>query len=1691
MSRKNLFMRTTALMLSAILVASPAVLYADEDVLFEEDTVVTEEVSADFSMADDVSYEEESPLVIENDTFAEEELIIAGEDPCYTEGDSAIFEDLNIIEDGAAIPGDSYITEDASAISGDLTVTEDSALVSMLTITYEPNGGTGSTIIDENVESGKTYTVKTNSFTYDNTTETFLKWNTKADGTGTDYNENYQFQPNENITLYAQWKPAKIGNTYYDSFTAALAAGNNKTVTLIKDVAVTSTKDITNTVVVDLNGYTLKSASSSTVDPILNVTTGDLTIINSSDTDAAISNDAGAGIASLTNLVLGRKTTTENNNFTITGTTSAIEQLSGTLNVNGGNYVASKSGSAVTISASAGTTIEAGASFSGKYDLSIATGAYGSVAIASTLAPELIIEDGDSLVGLAASEGYIAPSPLQAALDAGSSITLFQDVTLDASVISAYTNTIDLNGFSISNGSNYLDTLVIVSDDSMTVIDSKGNGSIRNTDPSGSAISFDNTSGTASLAVGSATSKDFTISANGNVISDNSSSFTSAVSIINGTITSTNKAGIANVDALTIDGGTISAGTNGVEMSAGSLSLVVNDGTITPGSGKAIALGTDKSDPLSVSEVTIKSQEVPSLSIIASDVYGPIHVYNEGMFAESDVDVATGSLWVKGSLNEYYSLVSAGSYLIPLQKDADTVYVAGDIENCNQINIEKKVTLDLNGRNVAGNDSTAIIYVDGGELTLIDSKGSGLINNAGSGSGVLVGNSGKAVITLGSSEISSEDPAVSVKGVKSNAIINSGTFTAGTTSSSIYLDEGALEVTGGKFNGKNNISVYDSSFASVKVDNTVIDIEKCAIPADCVWVTNGTTSTLKTAEKAFSEADGTIALTQDLDSPILVSKKITLDLNGKDINPNSSAAYAIGIQKGGDLTIVNSGSGASTVGSGIFYSIELLSSGKGTSPSLTVGDANSKTNNITINGTSDTGIYSDVEGTITINGGKVNGTDSAIYNEVGDVSVLDGVFSGDSGISHAAGSLSFKGGSVTGTSYAFNILPDSTKGADIEIRGGSFKGGTAAIFDVANAKINSLKVTGGSFDGEIDVATKTGFLMGGIYSESPKDILVAKSEGFVLENNTDPSTKALYPYMVVSAVDRYTLTLSASPSDAAAAPTSVPANEDPIAKGTSVTITALAAVPGYQFIGWYEGDTVVSTEAAYTFTMEKNTNLTAVYAVPIVIKAGDDTVATGSDYVPDKTKVSIVGVEGTDIIDTTNMTMTAATYDKDTSAIGSTHDIVVADASISKEYVKQYVISGYEKGTLTVVEGTGPETFISDVEKLPAEVTIENLADARAGVDTAKSDYAQLSKASKDLEAVKTAKAKLDTIEASVIKLEADKEAADAVAAKIAALPSADKATSADKAQADEAKAAYEALSADQKALISDADKAKLDAVKAAADKAYDDDKAEADKVIALINGLPSPEEATPDDRISVDEAKEALGALTENQLAFVPMTQRDKLDDIDEVVSSKEKLVAEQFTEAVNAVPNGKAGTQKGLLDKASEIGATLTPAEIALVSEETISLYNEEVAAFTRNRTFKSGSAYYKVLSNGDVTYLKPASKTITSVTVPNQVKSGKFLFNVIKVSSNAFRGCDKLEWAVISKNVYVLGQYVFARTTSLTTVKIMGTGFKSGKVTDAFFKAGKNGKLTVKVPSSKVTEYTTLFKNEGKLKGTVKGM
>ena len=264
-------------------------------------------------------------------------------------------------------------------------------------------------------------------------------------------------------------------------------------------------------------------------------------------------------------------------------------------------------------------------------------------------------------------------------------------------------------------------------------------------------------------------------------------------------------------------------------------------------------------------------------------------------------------------------------------------------------------------------------------------------------------------------------------------------------------------------------------------------------------------------------------------------------------------------------------------------------------------------------------------------------------------------------------------------------------------------------------------------------------------------------------------------------------------------------------------------------------------------------------------------------------------------------------------------------------------------------------------------------------------------------------------------------------------------------------------------------------------------------KFVGEVGSIPA--EPTWKDRELVDTIQADYEKLTDEQKKQSDVVvAKEKLDKAVAAVAASEKEmadqeVAERFTAAVNAVPGNKAGEGKGLVDKATEIYNTMTDAQKALVKQETYDLYDEELAAFKKDRMFCSGDGYYRVLSNGDVTYHHPASKDITGILVPNQVKKGKFFFKVIKVSNNAFRKCKSLKWAVISKNVYVFGEYIFARDEQLMKVRVFGTGFRSGKVTDAFVRAGKNGRLTVKVPGNKVDEYNALFTGEGGLVGSVK--
>ena len=75
------------------------------------------------------------------------------------------------------------------------------------------------------------------------------------------------------------------------------------------------------------------------------------------------------------------------------------------------------------------------------------------------------------------------------------------------------------------------------------------------------------------------------------------------------------------------------------------------------------------------------------------------------------------------------------------------------------------------------------------------------------------------------------------------------------------------------------------------------------------------------------------------------------------------------------------------------------------------------------------------------------------------------------------------------------------------------------------------------------------------------------------------------------------------------------------------------------------------------------------------------------------------------------------------------------------------------------------------------------------------------------------------------------------------------------------------------------------------------------------------------------------------------------------------------------------------------------------------------------------------------------------------------------------------------MIHRNIRVIGEDAFNGTAALTKINVKGAGIVSGKVTDAFEGAGKNGRLTVKVPKNKVNEYSELFTGEGGLNGNVK--
>ena len=96
--------------------------------------------------------------------------------------------------------------------TGNLSFTAAWRKLNRYTVSYDVNGGSGSIESQSKLE-GSSMTVS-DAAGIERAGYTFVCWNTKSDGSGTDYEQNDVYGNDEDLVLYAKWNPIKYSITY-------------------------------------------------------------------------------------------------------------------------------------------------------------------------------------------------------------------------------------------------------------------------------------------------------------------------------------------------------------------------------------------------------------------------------------------------------------------------------------------------------------------------------------------------------------------------------------------------------------------------------------------------------------------------------------------------------------------------------------------------------------------------------------------------------------------------------------------------------------------------------------------------------------------------------------------------------------------------------------------------------------------------------------------------------------------------------------------------------------------------------------------------------------------------------------------------------------------------------------------------------------------------------------------------------------------------------------------------------------------------------------------------------------------------------------------------------------------------------------------------------------------------------------
>ena len=572
-------------------------------------------------------------------------------------------------------------------------------------------------------------------------------------------------------------------------------------------------------------------------------------------------------------------------------------------------------------------------------------------------------------------------------------------------------------------------------------------------------------------------------------------------------------------------------------------------------------------------------------------------IYPARRQADADVDDLMPAVIVaeKASGESKIKAYSTLAEAINAAQAGQTVRLLADVEQNDQLTINKSITLDLNGKTIK---NTVDIWGDNANAILSITNGA------------------KVTITGNGTIDAKENDCYTINVVKGDLTIENGTFYGNV--SVVQVEEGTLSVKGGTFDlhqkwegsskylfncidkayvdGSANVAISGGTFVGFdpnvspeqKVDGktpsfaapgagitknedgsfTAVD----GMTAQILDKDGNSVNAYNTLADAVAAAqDGqTVRLLADVEqnTQLIINKSITLDLNGKTIKISGYTAEKAQVSVKGNLTIQDSSEAQTgkicsdyTGTAGRVVSVE--NGGK-----LTIAGGTITTEGMS--GLPGSAVYIASGAEVNMTGGTVK-VDAKRGNVAMNVEGSTGVFimSGGSVIAEAG----------DGTETYITAISGSPR-STIQISAGTVSG-PQAVF----AGSSATTITGGNFTGSITV--KNGSISGGTFDRALDK--KACAAGYVPADNGNGT------YGVAVGMFTVMVTSRTTGSNSPVANVAGGGSNTTYAQGTTVTASAIS---GYKFVGWFVNEytgTPYSTDLACEVKPTDDWTMIAVY----------------------------------------------------------------------------------------------------------------------------------------------------------------------------------------------------------------------------------------------------------------------------------------------------------------------------------------------------------------------------------------------------------------------------------------------------------------------------------------------------------------